>query len=86
MDKDKIISLIEQELVQANEAESEADFQKHIYAIHTLTSLYADTRPKSDNNQNVKSRYNKTYQTSSSNKTGIKNTASHTVHSGITAA
>ena len=30
VDKDKIIALIEQELVQADEAESEADFQKHI--------------------------------------------------------
>lgn len=86
VDKDKIIALIEQELVQADEAESEADFQKHIYAIHTLTSLYADTRPKSDNYQNVKPRYNKTYQTSSSNETGIKNNASQTAHSNITAA
>ena len=61
VDKDKIIALIEQELVQADEAESEADFQKHIYAIHTLTSLYADTRSKSNNYQSVRPRYNKTY-------------------------
>ena len=39
MEKDKIIQLIEQELVQADEANSNAEFEKHIYAIHTLTSL-----------------------------------------------
>lgn len=46
MDKDKIIALIEQELVQADEARSEADFQKHMYAIHTLTALYTDSTPR----------------------------------------
>lgn len=41
MNKAKLIALIEQELVQAEEATHEAAFEKHIYAIHTLTSLYA---------------------------------------------
>ena len=43
MDRDKIIQLIEQELVQADEASNEQQFEKHIYAIHTLTSLYTTT-------------------------------------------
>ena len=51
MDKDKIIALIEQELVQADEAGSEADFQKHMYAIHTLTALYTDSAPVSQHRQ-----------------------------------
>lgn len=40
MDKDKIIALIEKELVQADEAQNDQEFEKHIYAIHTLTSIY----------------------------------------------
>ncbi|GEP85655.1 Uncharacterised protein [Staphylococcus piscifermentans] len=51
MDKDKIIALIEQELVQADEAGSETDFQKHMYAIHTLTALYTDSAPASQYKQ-----------------------------------
>ncbi|WP_412519348.1 DUF5327 family protein [Staphylococcus simulans] len=43
MNKDKLIALIEKELVQADEAASEAEFSKHMYAIHTLTSLYTDS-------------------------------------------
>ncbi|MCH8647032.1 YwdI family protein [Staphylococcus lugdunensis] len=43
MDREKIIQLIEQELVQADEASNEQQFEKHIYAIHTLTSLYTTT-------------------------------------------
>ncbi|WP_432717571.1 DUF5327 family protein [Staphylococcus equorum] len=39
MEKDKVIQLIEQELVEADEANNNAEFEKHIYAIHTLTSL-----------------------------------------------
>ena len=37
MRNDKMIHLIEQELVQADEAQTEAEFEKHMYAIHTLT-------------------------------------------------
>ena len=37
MNKEKLIALIERELVQADEAASEAEFSKHMYAIHTLT-------------------------------------------------
>lgn len=39
MEKDKVIQLIKQELVAADEANNNAEFEKHIYAIHTLTSL-----------------------------------------------
>ena len=39
MNKDKLIQLIEQELVQADEAQTESEFEKHMYAIHTLTSF-----------------------------------------------
>ncbi|WP_114603948.1 DUF5327 family protein [Staphylococcus sp. EZ-P03] len=45
MNKEKLIALIERELVQADEAHSEAEFNKHMYAIHTLTSLYTDAEP-----------------------------------------
>ena len=38
MDKE-IIQLIERELVQADESSSQ-HFEKHMYAIHTITSLY----------------------------------------------
>ena len=40
MDKEKIIQLIERELVQADESSSQHEFEKHMYAIHTITSLY----------------------------------------------
>ena len=40
MNKDKMIQLIENELLQAEEASNETEFEKHMYAIHTLTSLY----------------------------------------------
>lgn len=40
MDKDKIINLIEQELVQADQTSNHHDFEKHMYTIHTLTSLF----------------------------------------------
>ncbi|MCI2773800.1 DUF5327 family protein [Staphylococcus petrasii] len=42
MDKEQIIQLIERELVQADEANNSHEFEKHMYAIHTLTSLYAN--------------------------------------------
>ena len=42
MDKEQIIQLIERELVQADEANNNQEFEKHMYAIHTLTSLYAN--------------------------------------------
>ncbi|MBF7017793.1 DUF5327 family protein [Staphylococcus durrellii] len=70
MDKDKIIELIEHELVQADEAQSDADFEKHMYAIHTLTSLYtngsSNTRKTRDNTYNVASSFKKTVHNSNS--------------------
>ena len=53
MRNDKMIHLIEQELVQADEAQTEAEFEKHMYAIHTLTSLYTS----SDNQTSVQDRH-----------------------------
>ena len=52
MRNDKMIHLIEQELVQADEAQTEAEFEKHMYAIHTLT-LYTS----SDNQTSVQDRH-----------------------------
>ena len=52
MRNNKMIHLIEQELVQADEAHTEAEFEKHMYAIHTLT-LYTS----SDNQTSVQDRH-----------------------------
>ena len=63
MNKEHIIELIEHELVQADEAQSDADFEKHMYAIHTLTSLYTNStrnnRKTRDNTYNVASSFKK---------------------------
>lgn len=70
MNKDNIIELIEHELVQADEAQSDADFEKHMYAIHTLTSLYtsgsSNIRKTRDNTYNVASSFKKTVHNSNS--------------------
>lgn len=47
MNKAQVIQLIEQELVQADEATNAQQFEKHMYAIHTLTSIYANGDSKS---------------------------------------
>ena len=39
--------------MQADEAQTEAEFEKHMYAIHTLTSLYTS----SDNQTSVQDRH-----------------------------
>lgn len=52
MNKEKLLMLIEKELVQAEAASNEAAFNKHMYAIHTLTALYADET--SDSHYNAK--------------------------------
>ncbi|MBO0929208.1 DUF5327 family protein [Staphylococcus sp. 30400_3112M30941] len=41
VNKETLITKIEQELVQAEQAQNEHAFEKHMYAIHILTSLYA---------------------------------------------
>ena len=41
-----LIQLIEHELVQVSEATNEQQFEKHMYAIHTLTSIYANNESK----------------------------------------
>ncbi|WP_436862469.1 DUF5327 family protein [Staphylococcus caeli] len=77
MEKDKIIQLIEQELVQADEASTQADFEKHMYAIHTLTSLVTETTTKatySDNSFNVSASFpSSTKQQSTKTTQGISN-------------
>ncbi|MBO1199259.1 DUF5327 family protein [Staphylococcus simiae] len=56
MDQDKIVSLIEQELVQADQASNHHDFEKHMYAIHTLTSIFVTSDNAKQNSGSVVSR------------------------------
>ncbi|ARJ51129.1 DUF5327 family protein [Staphylococcus lutrae] len=42
MNKEKLIQMLEYELVQADGAKSDEAFHKHIYAIHALTGLYSE--------------------------------------------
>ncbi|MCU5746861.1 DUF5327 family protein [Staphylococcus sp. SQ8-PEA] len=59
MNKDKLIQLIEDELLEAEEAEAEHEFEKHMYAIHALTSLYANEKTRHYKMQNHQhSQYN----------------------------
>ena len=46
MNRAQVIQLIEHELVQGDEATNEQQFEKHMYAIHTLTSIYANNESK----------------------------------------
>lgn len=43
VNKEKLIEMIETELVKADQAQNDVAFDKHIYAIHTLTALYTNT-------------------------------------------
>ncbi|HBE7147083.1 TPA: DUF5327 family protein [Staphylococcus aureus] len=43
VNRETLITRIEQELVQAEQAQHDHDFEKHMYAIHILTYLYAST-------------------------------------------
>ncbi|HDH1207827.1 TPA: DUF5327 family protein [Staphylococcus aureus] len=43
LNRETLIARIEQELVQAEQAQHDHDFEKHMYAIHILKSLYAST-------------------------------------------
>ncbi|HHQ6654339.1 TPA: DUF5327 family protein [Staphylococcus aureus] len=43
VNRETLIARIEQELVQAEQAQHDHDFEKRMYAIHILTSLYAST-------------------------------------------
>ncbi|HEH2988894.1 TPA: DUF5327 family protein [Staphylococcus aureus] len=43
VNRETLIARIEQELVQAEQAQHDHDFEKHMYAIHILTYLYAST-------------------------------------------
>lgn len=53
MNKEQLIQLIEHELVQADESQNEQQFEKHMYAIHTLTSLYSDVSKRPSKNQSM---------------------------------
>lgn len=43
VNRETLIARIEQELVEAEQAQHDHDFEKHMYAIHILTFLYAST-------------------------------------------
>ena len=47
MNKEQILQLIEQELIQADEAQTDTEFEKHMYAIHMLTSLVSSHQSRS---------------------------------------
>ena len=76
MNKDKMIQLIEQELVQADEATSSVDFEKHMYAIHALTSLYTEgaaTHEDTLSNTQKSSTFSTQSQASSTSQSSAKN-------------
>lgn len=73
MNKKQILQLIEQELVQADEAQTDTEFEKHMYAIHMLTSLVSSHQSRSTieklnrskpMNSNIKDDYEMKQQTS----------------------
>ncbi|WP_437271950.1 DUF5327 family protein [Staphylococcus succinus] len=84
MEKEKIIQLIEQELVQADEAHNSVEFEKHMYAIHTLTGLITHTSNQTYKDNNMSSVSNSFKSTSQSN---VDNPVSQTKqnHHGISA-
>ncbi|MDP4467535.1 DUF5327 family protein [Staphylococcus hyicus] len=47
MNKEKMIELIEAELIKAEASQTNSEFEKHMYAIHTLTSLYSHSDSQS---------------------------------------
>ncbi|PCF87857.1 DUF5327 family protein [Staphylococcus intermedius] len=55
MNKDKLIQLLEHELVQADAATSDAAFEKHMYAIHALTGLYTGQEASNDGSTSSRS-------------------------------
>lgn len=69
MEKEKIIQLIEQELVQADEAHNSVEFEKHMYAIHTLTGLITHTSNQTykDNMSSVSNSFKSTSQSNMDN-------------------
>ncbi|MFL0592798.1 DUF5327 family protein [Staphylococcus sp. HMSC62A08] len=73
MNKDKLIQLIEQELVQADEAQTESEFEKHMYAIHTLTSLYTSNDSQTSSHNMSQTSVNNTF--SSDNQKGSQSTS-----------
>ncbi|MBI5975094.1 DUF5327 family protein [Staphylococcus canis] len=47
MNKEKLLQLLEEELVQADESQTDTEFEKHIYAIYKLAALYTDANERS---------------------------------------
>ena len=53
MDREKIIQLIEQELVQADEASNEQQFEKHIYDSYANVFIYNHNIRPSSKSRNI---------------------------------
>ena len=51
MNKEQILQLIEQELIQADEAQTDTEFEKHMYAIHMNSNIKDDYEMKQQSSQ-----------------------------------
>ena len=76
MNRAQVIQLIEHELVQADEATNEQQFEKHMYAIHTLTSIYANNESKPASSKSQGQDFTNTVATSLSKVNQSSNTSS----------
>ena len=72
MNQDKIVQFIERELVQAEEAQTDAEFEKHMYAIHTLTSLFSTNVSAMTNQSNMPVSHLKTHASNESTQSRTK--------------
>ncbi|MCH4337353.1 MULTISPECIES: DUF5327 family protein [Staphylococcus] len=86
MNRAQVIQLIEHELVQADEATNEQQFEKHMYAIHTLTSIYANDVSKTASSKSQGQDFTNTVATSLSKVNQSSNTSSSQGKSKVTAA
>lgn len=85
MKKEKVIQLIEQELVQADEASSKVEFEKHIYAIRTLTELVmSDSNNVSFNEQ--RTTLPKSYRSQALSQTNVAQTSKQSTSDEISLA
>ncbi|MEB2656431.1 DUF5327 family protein [Staphylococcus haemolyticus] len=86
MNRAQVIQLIEHELVQADEATNEQQFEKHMYAIHTLTSIYANNESKPASSKSQGQDFTNTVTTSFSKVNQSSNTSLSQGKSKVTAA
>ena len=86
MNRAQVIQLIEHELVQADEATNEQQFEKHMYAIHTLTSIYANNESKTASSKSQDQDFTNTVATSLSKVNQSSNISSLQGKSKVTAA